>query len=30
MVTIGADLHKRTHTLVATDAVGRELAGCTA
>jgi transposase len=29
MVTIGADLHKRTHTLVATDAVGRELAGCT-
>jgi hypothetical protein len=29
MVTIGADLHKRTHTLVAADAVGRELAGCT-
>lgn len=26
MVTIGADLHKRTHTLVAVDQVGRKLA----
>ena len=26
MVTIGADLHKRSHTLVCTDAVGRQLA----
>jgi len=29
MVTIGADLHKRTHTLVATDAAGQEMASRT-
>ena len=30
MVTIGADLHKRTHTLVAVDETGRKLAERTA
>jgi transposase len=29
MVIIGADLHKRTHTLVSADAVGRKAASCT-
>ena len=29
MVTIGIDAHKRTHTLVAVDELGRELAQTT-